>query len=86
MNWIFTNDQVLTEANTGFTIHLFAGSWLRPKEIRPQSPQGILFHDQTQLLRSGLEFGRQYRLNEFHHLLATNRCLTDYNYTTPNNH
>lgn len=58
MKWIFITPNLLTELDTEFSIHLVAGTWASPIEIRPDKTT-VSIYNQARFLRLGLEFARR---------------------------
>ncbi|MFT5420971.1 MAG: hypothetical protein ACI9D5_001724 [Candidatus Endobugula sp.] len=56
MDWRFIDSNTLEEHKTGYIIRLLGGTWFHPKEIKPEAPAGMVFLQQAQLLRCGLEY------------------------------
>lgn len=55
MKWHFAGLNVLRENESGYEIHLDAGTWFHPKRLRPKAPEGMNFSTQITLLRKGLK-------------------------------
>ena len=63
MKWIFTEANLLTELNTGFSIRLISGTCSSPIEIRPDKTT-VSIYDQARLLRLGLEYANSDRKDQ----------------------
>lgn len=56
MSWRFLTSHLIENDETGYAIQLLNGTWCHPIEIRSLAPEDMSFHQQSLLLRSGLEY------------------------------
>lgn len=55
MKWTFVDLTTLREIESGYEIHLEAGTWFHPKKLRSVAPEGINYSKKLSLLRKGIQ-------------------------------
>ncbi len=71
MSWVLSTDFTVEDSQTGYIIHLLAGSWVEPLSIKPQAPMDMPSYEQARYLRLGLEFAKTFMLNRLKYTSVT---------------